>query len=202
MSGVKFPDNIEIVDDFNYRINECNIILLATPTQFVRNIMKNMTKLDKGKIIVNVAKGIEIDTMKRVSQIIQDEIKEKDYHYVLLAGPTHAEEVSAGKPSVILSVCENHDIAVIVQNVFSTSMLRVYTSTDVIGAELAGALKNCVAIVAGVSDGLGYGDNTKAALITRAINEMVRIGRFYKAQDKTFMGLTGLGDLIVMYLKT
>lgn len=149
--------------------------MLATPTQFVRNIVGNLVKLDKGKIIINVAKGIEINSLKRISEIVNEQIKEKDYHYVLLAGPTHAEEVSLNKPTVILSVCENHDIAIKVQKLFSTNMFRVYTSTDVIGAELAGSLKNCVAIVAGISDGLGYGDNTKAAIMTRAINGMVRM---------------------------
>lgn len=197
LAGVKFNDNIEIIDDYNEKANEADIILLATPTQFIRKIVRNLCKLDKNKIIVNVAKGLEIGTLKRISEIIDEEIKEKKYHYVLLAGPTHAEEVAKNMPSAIVAVSEDEEIAKIVQNIFNTEYLRVYTGTDVVGSELAGALKNCLAIVAGISDGLGYGDNTKAAIMTRGINEMAIISKFFGADEKTFMGLTGFGDLVV-----
>lgn len=197
LKGYKFPNNLHIVDDYNLIANDVDIILLATPTQFLRNICKNLIKLNKGKIFVNVAKGLEIHTMKRISEILAEEIKEKDYHYVHLAGPTHAEEVSKGVPSAIVSVSNNKDIAKKIQNIFNTKSLRVYTGSDVIGAELAGALKNCIAIACGISDGLGYGDNTKSALMTRAMGEMILIGKFFNADIRTFMGLTGFGDLIV-----
>lgn len=197
LKGCKLPDNIHIIDDYNDFANMCDVILLATPTQFLRNILKNLCKLDKGKIFVNVAKGLEIHTLKRISEILAEEIKEKDYHYVHLAGPTHAEEVSKNVPSAILSVSTEEVVAKKIQNMFNTISLRVYTGSDVIGAELAGALKNCIAVACGISDGLGYGDNTKAALMTRAMGEMMIIGKFYNTDVKTFMGLTGFGDLIV-----
>ena len=174
-----------------------DIILLATPTQYLRNMLKKFKKFSDKKIIVNVAKGLEIGTLKRISEIVAEELKDFEYEYVHLAGPTHAEEVANQTPSAILSVSENEEVAKKVQEVFNTTYLRVYTGTDVIGAELAGALKNCIAIAAGISDGLGYGDNTKAALMTRGLGEMIIIGKFYKADFKTFMGLTGFGDLVV-----
>ena len=192
-----FTDNIKIIDDYNDIISECDIILLATPTQFVRNTIKNMKKLEKGKIIVNVAKGLEIGTLKRISEILEEELKEKNFNYVALTGPTHAEEIINKNPSAILAVSKNEEIAKKVQNIFSNNYFRVYTGTDVIGAELAGALKNCVAIVAGICDGLGYGDNAKAAIMTRAMGEMMIIGKYYKSEEKTFMGLAGFGDLVV-----
>lgn len=197
LPGYKFNENIEIIDDLTSYCNEVDMILISTPTQFIRSIIKRLPKLKKDSIIINVAKGLEIGTLKRISEIIEEELIEKDYHYVLLAGPTHAEEVSKEVPSAILAVSKEEDIAKIVQKTFSSKSLRVYTGTDVVGAELAGALKNCIAIAAGISDGLGYGDNTKAALMTRGLNEMIIIGKFFNAEEKTFMGLTGFGDLVV-----
>ncbi len=197
LPGIKFPENLEVIDDINKYANESEIIVLATPTQFLRNVLKNLIKLDKGKIFVNVAKGLEINTLKRISEILDEEIKEKEYYYVNLSGPTHAEEVSKEVPSAILAASKNEEIAKKIQAVFTTKNLRVYTGNDVIGSELAGALKNCIAIVAGISDGLGYGDNTKAALMTRGLNEMILIGKFFGANEKTFIGLSGFGDLVV-----
>lgn len=197
LKGHILPANIKIVEEFNEVIEKVDIILLATPTQYLRNMLKKFKKFSNKKIIVNVAKGLEIGTLKRISEIVAEELKDFEYEYVHLAGPTHAEEVAKQIPSAILSVSENEEVAKKVQEVFNTTYLRVYTGTDVIGAELAGALKNCIAIAAGISDGLGYGDNTKAALMTRGLGEMIIIGKFYKADFKTFMGLTGFGDLVV-----
>ncbi|MDK9579980.1 NAD(P)H-dependent glycerol-3-phosphate dehydrogenase [Sneathia sanguinegens] len=197
LKGHILPTNIKIVEEFNEVIEKVDIILLATPTQYLRNMLKKFKKFSNKKIIVNVAKGLEIGTLKRISEIVAEELKDFEYEYVHLAGPTHAEEVAKQIPSAILSVSENEEVAKKVQEVFNTTYLRVYTGTDVIGAELAGALKNCIAIAAGISDGLGYGDNTKAALMTRGLGEMIIIGKFYKADFKTFMGLTGFGDLVV-----
>lgn len=197
LKGHILPTNIKIVEEFNEVIEKVNIILLATPTQYLRNMLKKFKRFSNKKIIVNVAKGLEIGTLKRISEIVAEELKDFEYEYVHLAGPTHAEEVAKQIPSAILSVSENEEVAKKVQEVFNTTYLRVYTGTDVIGAELAGALKNCIAIAAGISDGLGYGDNTKAALMTRGLGEMIIIGKFYKADFKTFMGLTGFGDLVV-----
>lgn len=197
LKGHILPTNIKIVEEFNEVIEKVDIILLATPTQYLRNMLKKFKRFSNKKIIVNVAKGLEIGTLKRISEIVSEELKDFEYEYVHLAGPTHAEEVAKQIPSAILSVSENEEVAKKVQEVFNTTYLRVYTGTDVIGAELAGALKNCIAIAAGISDGLGYGDNTKAALMTRGLGEMIIIGKFYKADFKTFMGLTGFGDLVV-----
>lgn len=200
LKGFKLDENIEVVDDFKEILKNKNIdiILLATPTQFVRNILKELNKvIDKKYILVNVAKGIEISTGETISKIVQDEILNKECSYVLLAGPTHAEEVVNNQPSAILSVSNDEKSAKIVQDTFSSKSLRVYTGNDVVGAELGGALKNCLAICAGICDGLGYGDNTKAALLTRGLNEIVLIGTSLGADFKTFMGLTGIGDMIV-----
>jgi len=148
-------------------------------------------------ILVNVAKGIEISSKKRISEVVAEELGNKEYSYVLLAGPTHAEEVAIKLPSAILAVSTDENAAIQVQKLFSNNYFRVYTGTDLTGAELGGALKNCLAIAAGMSDGLGFGDNSKAALITRGINEILEISKYYDVNPKTFMGLSGLGDIIV-----
>lgn len=200
LKGFKLSESIKIIDDYKEIIKniKIDIILLATPTQFIRDILNDLKEaLNYEIIIVNVAKGIENRTGKTISKIINEILNDKIYHYVLLAGPTHAEEVVNNMPSAILSVSNEDKIAKIVQDVFSQETLRVYTGTDVLGAELGGALKNCLAIYAGISDGLGYGDNTKAALLTRGLNEIMLIGESLGANPKTFMGLTGIGDMIV-----
>jgi glycerol-3-phosphate dehydrogenase [NAD(P)+] len=189
-----------VVDSYceTLKNEKIDVILLATPTQFLRPILKNLKEcLSYKVIIVNVAKGIEIKSKKRISEVIDEELSGKDYSYVLLAGPTHAEEVALKLPSAILSVSLDEKAALEIQHLFSNSYFRVYTGTDLVGAELSGAVKNCLAIAAGISDGLGFGDNSKAALITRGINEILEIGKYYHADPKTFMGLSGLGDIIV-----
>ena len=204
LKGIKLPDKLNIIDDYGKvltdekKYGKIDIVLLATPTQFLRGVLKRLKNfLNYNIILVNVAKGLEISTKKRISEIVDEELENKNYNYVLLAGPTHAEEVAQRLPSAILSVSKDENSAKIVQKTFSNSYFRVYTGTDLMGAELAGALKNCLAIAAGIADGLGYGDNTKAALITRGINEMFEIAKYYNANQKTFMGLSGLGDIIV-----
>ena len=204
LKGIKLPDELNIIDDYGKvltdekKYGKIDIVLLATPTQFLRGVLKRLKNfLNYNIILVNVAKGLEISTKKRISEIVDEELENKNYNYVLLAGPTHAEEVAQRLPSAIHSVSKDENSAKIVQKTFSNSYFRVYTGTDLMGAELAGALKNCLAIAAGIADGLGYGDNTKAALITRGINEMFEIAKYYNANQKTFMGLSGLGDIIV-----
>ena len=204
LKGIKLPDELNIIDDYGKvltdekKYGKIDIVLLATPTQFLRGVLKRLKNfLNYNIILVSVAKGLEISTKKRISEIVDEELENKNYNYVLLAGPTHAEEVAQRLPSAILSVSKDENSAKIVQKTFSNSYFRVYTGTDLMGAELAGALKNCLAIAAGIADGLGYGDNTKAALITRGINEMFEIAKYYNANQKTFMGLSGLGDIIV-----
>ena len=204
LPGIKLPKELKLVNKFDEVLNnvekygKIDVILLATPTQFLRPLLKQLKEaLSYNVIIVNVAKGIEIFSKKRISEIIDEELEGKKYTYVLLAGPTHAEEVAAQLPSAILSVSHDENSALIIQKLFSNNYFRVYTGTDLIGAELGGALKNCLAIAAGIADGLGYGDNSKAALITRGLNEILEIGKFYNVNPKTFMGLSGLGDIIV-----
>jgi glycerol-3-phosphate dehydrogenase [NAD(P)+] len=204
LPGIKLPEELILIDDYceilsnEIEFGKIDILLLATPTQFLRPILKRLKNcLNYNIIIVNVAKGIEVSTNKRISEVVDEELKGKDYSYVLLAGPTHAEEVSRKLPSAILSVSKDERAAIEVQNVFSSSYFRVYTGTDLTGAELGGALKNCLAIAAGIADGMGYGDNSKAALITRGLNEILEFGKYYNVDSKTFMGLSGLGDIIV-----
>ncbi len=204
LPGIKLPEELLLVDDYCEVLREeekygnIDVILLATPTQFLRSILKRLKKcLNYTIIMVNVAKGLEISSKKRISEVIAEELGDKNYHYVLLAGPTHAEEVAQKLPSAILSVSSNENAALEVQKLFSNSYFRVYTGTDLIGAELGGAVKNCLAIAAGIADGLGYGDNSKAALLTRGLNEILEIGKYYNVNPKTFMGLSGLGDIIV-----
>ena len=200
LPDIKLPKELNVVDSYceTLKNEKIDVILLATPTQFLRPILKNLTEcLSYKVIIVNVAKGIEIKSKKRISEVIDEELSGKDYSYVLLAGPTHAEEVALKLPSAILSVSLDEKAALEIQHLFSNSYFRVYTGTDLVGAELSGAVKNCLAIAAGISDGLGFGDNSKAALITRGINEILEIGKYYHADPKTFMGLSGLGDIIV-----
>ncbi len=204
LPGIKFPEELKIVDDYceilsnTEEYGKIDVILLATPTQFLRGILKRLKNcLIYNIIIVNVAKGIEISSKKRISEVIDEELAGKEYSYVLLAGPTHAEEVAMKLPSAILAVSLKEKAAVEVQELFSNSYFRVYTGTDLVGAELGGAVKNCLAIAAGIADGLGYGDNSKAALLTRGMNEILEIGKYYNVNPKTFMGLSGLGDIIV-----
>lgn len=201
LKGFRLNETIEVVDDFIDTIKKENIdiILLATPTQFLRNIvMKLKGVINKNTILVNVAKGIEISSGLTISQMIEEVLGKNEYRYVLLAGPTHAEEVINDMPSAIAAVSNDEEAAKIVQNTFSIGQtLRVYTGSDLIGSELGGAIKNCLAICAGICDGLGYGDNTKAALLTRGMNEMVLIGKALGANPHTFLGLTGIGDMIV-----
>ena len=200
LPGIKLSEKLNVVDDYLLEIENTkfNMILFATPTQFIRPILKRLkNNLKYNIIVVNVAKGIEISSKKRISEVMEEELGTELIKYVLLSGPTHAEDVARKMPSAILSVSKNFEAAKEVQIVFSNSYLRVYTGTDLVAAELGGALKNCLAIAAGMAYGFGYGDNSKAALLTRGLNEMVEIGKFYGAEVQTFMGLSGLGDMIV-----
>ena len=204
LPGIKLPEELILIDDYceilsnEIEFGKIDILLLATPTQFLRPILKRLKNcLIYNIILVNVAKGIEISSKKRISEVVAEELGNKEYSYVLLAGPTHAEEVAIKLPSAILAVSTDENAAIQVQKLFSNNYFRVYTGADLTGAELGGALKNCLAIAAGMSDGLGFGDNSKAALITRGINEILEISKYYDVNPKTFMGLSGLGDIIV-----
>ncbi len=193
---VKLPENLNVMTDVEKAIFNKDIILLAVPTHGVRGTLMNFKKyINKDQVIVNVAKGIENDTLMRISEIVKEILPENKY--AVLSGPSHAEEVAVDIPTTVVSASVHKSTAKYVQDVFMTPKFRVYTNPDIVGVELGGSLKNIIALGAGISDGLGYGDNTKAALMTRGIFEMARLGEKMGANPTTFSGLAGIGDLIV-----
>jgi glycerol-3-phosphate dehydrogenase (NAD(P)+) len=196
LPGISIPKSI--IPELNLKdtIYDTEIIVLAVPAQAIREVAKQIKPYYTNQIIVNLAKGIEISTQKRISEILK-EIIDKNIKYVVLSGPSHAEEVARDIPTSIVAASENIEWSKIVQNTFSNISFRVYTNNDVIGVELGGSIKNVIAIAAGVIDGIGSWDNTKAALITRGLTEIIRYGEKKGAKRETFMGLAGLGDLIV-----
>ena len=189
--AVRFTKNIEEI------CRDKDVLVFAVPSLFVRSTAKQAAPYIRGgQTIVDVAKGIEAETLMTLSEVIKDEIGDK-IRIVALSGPTHAEEVAQDLPSAIVSACENMETAKTVQDVFMNSCMRVYTNSDVKGVELCGALKNIIALATGITAGLGYGDNTKAALITRGLAEITRLGEKMGCKTETFAGLAGMGDLIV-----
>ena len=193
---VKIPENILFTSNINEAVKDAEILLLVTPTQMIRGVLKQIKdEYKENKIIINASKGIEIGTMNLVSDIVNEETKNSEF--AVLSGPSHAEEVGLSMPTAITIACNNKDVAEAIQDIFMSSYFRVYTNEDVIGAELGGALKNIIALGAGVSDGVGYGDNAKAALMNRGIVEIARLGIAMGADVHTFYGLSGIGDLIV-----
>ena len=190
------PDGVEFTKSMQEVCTGRDILLFAVPSVFVRNTARQAAPfVPDHQIIVDVAKGMEPVTLKTMSEIIRDEIPAA--RVVALSGPTHAEEVAQDLPTTIVSACADHEAAKLVQNVFMNTCMRVYTKTDVMGVELCGALKTVMALAAGISAGIGYGDNAKAALITRGLAEMERLGEKMGCQRATFSGLAGMGDLIV-----
>ncbi len=196
LPGVKLPDSMVITSDLQEAVSGKDVLVLAVPSLFVRSTACKMKEyVGKGQIIVNVAKGIEDGTLHTLSQVIGSELPQAEI--AVMSGPSHAEEVGQGIPTTIVVGARNRETAEYLQNIFMSNVFRVYTSPDVLGIELGGALKNVVALAAGIADGLGYGDNTKAALITRGITEIARLGMAMGGKLETFSGLSGIGDLIV-----
>ena len=194
--GVDLPKSIKATSD-PALINDCNVIVVATPSQYIRHVIE-YNKFDlKDKIVINVSKGIEKHSLMRISEVLKEVSGVDEEHYVVMTGPSIAEEVPSGTPTTILAASRNHEASILAQQIFTTSSFRVYSSDDVIGAELGGSLKNVMALAAGILDGLGFGENTKAALMTRGLAEMSRLGVTLGASALTFSGLSGLGDLIV-----
>jgi glycerol-3-phosphate dehydrogenase (NAD(P)+) len=196
LPGVVIPDAINLTHDPK-EANAAEMLVIAIPTQFIRPAFADYGLDAEGKIIVSTSKGVERGTLMRVSEILRDAAGVEARKFAALTGPSHAEEVARQLPTTVVAASESEDIAKLVQRVFTRSTFRVYHSTDVIGAELGGAVKNVIAISAGIVDGLGMGDNTKAALITRGLAEITRLGVALGANPITFSGLSGLGDLIV-----
>ena len=196
LPGRTLPPNLKLTGELQDVVKGMDFTLLAVPTQHVRSVLKDIRPLTEGKhAFVNVAKGLENGTLMRISEIFAEELPEADY--AILSGPSHAEEVAEKMPTTITVASDNDDFSLLVQETFTTEFLRIYRNDDLIGVELGGALKNVIAIGAGISDGLGYGDNTKAALMNRGIVEITRLGEAMGAERKTFLGLSGMGDLIV-----
>ena len=196
LPGVKFPDGIKVTGDLENAVKDQDVLVMAVPSIAVRATAKKMTDLVReGQIIVNLAKGIEENTLMTMSQVIEDEIPQA--RVTVMSGPSHAEEVGKGLPTTCVIGAKDKALAEYLQDIFMSPVFRVYSSPDILGIELGAALKNVIALAAGIADGLGYGDNTKAALITRGIAEISRLGMAMGAKFETFNGLSGIGDLIV-----
>lgn len=196
LPGVILPDDMEFTTNLEEAVTDKEVLVLAVPSPFTRSTSAKMAPYIKdGQKIVNVAKGIEEATLMTLSEIIEQEIP--NANVAVLSGPSHAEEVGKGIPTTIVVGSKDKETAEFLQNLFMSKVFRVYISSDVLGIELGAALKNVVALAAGMADGLGYGDNTKAALITRGIAEIARLGISMGGRIETFYGLTGIGDLIV-----
>ena len=194
LSGVTLADDICITNNLA-DLENSNITIIATPSFAVRETAKKIRSLENVGVVVNVAKGVEKDTLLRFSEVIEQELPSSPI--VVLSGPSHAEEVARRVPTSLVAASKDSVAADMVQSALSSEFLRIYTNPDIVGVEFGGALKNVIAIAAGICEGLELGDNTRAALITRGLTEMARLGSAYGANDKTFAGLSGLGDLIV-----
>ena len=196
LAGVKFPENLALTDDMNLA-RDAELVVMATPSFAVSKTAENLAKIiSNGTIVVNVSKGIDRDSGMRLSQVIAEKLGDKA-KVVVLSGPSHAEEVGRGIPTTVVVASKEKEIAETVQDVFMNDRFRVYITPDMVGVELGAALKNVIALCAGVCDGMGLGDNTKAALMTRGLTEMARLGVALGGASETFAGLAGVGDLIV-----
>ncbi len=196
LPGVKLQESIQFTSDLKEAIEDKELMVLAVPSTAVRSTARNMKQFVKpGQIIVDVAKGVEESTLMIMTDIIEQEIPQANV--AVLSGPSHAEEVGKGLPTTIVAAAHDMETAEHIQNMFMSPVFRVYTSQDMLGVEIGAALKNVVALAAGIADGLGFGDNTKAALITRGIAEISRLGIAMGAKASTFTGLSGIGDLVV-----
>ena len=195
LPGVQIPNEIVLTSDISC-IKGCDILIFGIPSSFVRGVAKEAKPyIDEHMTVVNTGKGLEEGSLKRLSEVIEEELGIKDL--VVLSGPSHAEEVARCVPTTMACASKNPEAAKYIQSELGNSFLRLYLNDDVIGCELGGALKNIIALCCGICDGMGYGDNTKAALMTRGIHEIARLGKACGAKVETFSGLTGIGDLIV-----
>jgi len=198
LPGMEIPEAVAFTKSMEEVCTGKSILLFAVPSVFVRSTAKKAAPyIKEGQIILDVAKGIEAETLFTMTQIIDDEIRNPRVPVVAFSGPTHAEEVAKDLPTTIVAAAEEIEVAQKIQGVFANTCLRVYTNTDVFGVELCGAMKNIMALAAGAAVGIGYGDNTKAAIITRGIAEICRLGMAMGCKMETFLGLAGIGDLIV-----
>lgn len=196
LPGVILPDTVQYTTDPEEACRDRDLLVFAVPSPFLRSTAALMSPhIRKDQLIVNVAKGIEEDTLMTMSEILEQEIPQANV--AILSGPSHAEEVGLGLPTAIVAGAHDRETALAVQETFMSPVFRVYTSPDMRGIQLGAALKNVMALAAGIADGLGYGDNTKAALITRGCAELARLGKAMNIREQTIYGLSGIGDLIV-----
>jgi glycerol-3-phosphate dehydrogenase (NAD(P)+) len=195
LPGVPVSESIAMTSDISC-VKGCDMLIFGIPSSFVRDVAREAAPyIDDNMVIVNTGKGLEEGSLKTLSEVISEEVKTDKL--VVLSGPSHAEEVARCIPTTVVAASVNHEAAEYVQKQFCNSYMRIYLNDDVKGCEIGGALKNIIALCVGVCDGLGYGDNTKAALMTRGIHEIARLGKAAGADERTFSGLTGIGDLIV-----
>ncbi|ADL07741.1 NAD(P)H-dependent glycerol-3-phosphate dehydrogenase [Thermosediminibacter oceani] len=199
LPGIRISDKILVTSDLQEALCDAEFVVMAVPSQSMRSIIREVGKYIKSdSIIVSAAKGIEIGTLLRMSQVMKEELPpERRPNIAVLSGPSHAEEVARRLPTAVVVAAEKKEVAEGIQDLFMNSYFRVYTNPDIIGVEMGGALKNIIAICAGIAEGLGFGDNTRAALITRGIIEITRLGVKMGAHPATFSGLSGIGDVIV-----
>lgn len=196
LPGVILPADMKFTSDLKETVEKNEVLVLAVPSVFIRSTAKSIAPfVKKDQLIINVSKGIEEATLMTMSEVIEEELSVA--RVAVLSGPSHAEEVGRGIPTTIVVGAKDKETAEYIQNIFMNEVFRVYISPDICGIELGAALKNVVALAAGIADGLGYGDNTKAALITRGIAEITRLGVAMGGKTETFNGLSGIGDLIV-----
>ena len=196
-----FPESISFTSSIEDAIKGASTVIIAVPSQTIRELLEaNKDLFSRNQTIVNVSKGIEIDSLMTISEVIIDVLGKDFTKVVTLSGPSHAEEVIHGHPTTLVSASANQDAAIEIQALFSNEILRTYANSDIKGVELGGSMKNVIAIAAGICDGIGYGDNTKAALLTRGMTEISRLGVKMGANPTTFNGLSGIGDLIVTCL--
>lgn len=196
LPDVVLPTELNLTKDLKEAMAEKDILVLAVPSVYMRQTAARMREYIRyGQIVINVSKGIEESSLKTMSQVTEEELPEAEV--AVLSGPSHAEEVSRGIPTTCVAGAHRKKVADYIQSVFMSPVFRVYTSPDMLGIEVGAALKNVIALAAGIADGLGYGDNTKAALITRGIAELTRLGVKMGGKEQTFGGLSGIGDLIV-----
>ncbi|MBQ6907079.1 MAG: NAD(P)H-dependent glycerol-3-phosphate dehydrogenase [Clostridia bacterium] len=196
LPGKHFPDNIICSHDMAFCVKDADLIVTVAPSIATRSTAKQLKQcIANGQVLVNLSKGLEDETLLTLSAVYREELP--NAKIAVMSGPSHAEEVSVGLPTVNVVACDDMDVAKYIQNIFNCDFFRVYTADDILGVELGGAIKNVIALCAGISDGIGYGDNTRAALMTRGIAEIRRLGVAMGAKEETFAGLSGIGDLIV-----
>lgn len=198
LPGIPLQSNLQLSSDLSFVISEADYILFVVPCQYIRSVLRQAkTSIPLNPAIICASKGIEIQSLKTMSQVINEELEQLNPSYAVLSGPSFAKEVSQGLPTAVSLGCADKELSEKLRDIFSTQNFRVYSNPDYLGVELGGSLKNIMAIAAGISDGLGFGTNARAALITRGLAEMARLGVALGAKENTFMGLSGLGDLVL-----